>query len=54
VVKATPRLLYLREREPVHIVQDTGWDPGPVWTNAEKSRFTGKSKQVGTINFDGA
>ena len=54
MVKATPWLLYPREREPVHIVQDTGWDPRAVWTNAEKSHFPRKSKQVATINFDGA
>jgi len=24
-----------RERNPVPIVQETGWDPGPVWTGAE-------------------
>jgi len=35
VVNATPRPLYPRERDPVPIVQDAGWAPGPVWTGAE-------------------
>ena len=25
----------LPEKEPVPIVQEAGWDPGPVWTGAE-------------------
>jgi hypothetical protein len=29
VVNATPRPLYLRERDPVPIVQKAGWAPGP-------------------------
>jgi len=32
VVNTTPWSLYTREREPVPIVQETAWDPGPVWT----------------------
>jgi hypothetical protein len=24
-----------RERDPVRIVQEAGWAPGPVWTDAE-------------------
>ena len=32
VVKATPRPLYPRERDPVAIVQEAGWASGPVWT----------------------
>jgi hypothetical protein len=35
VVNATARPLYLRERDPVHILQEAGWAPGPVWTGAE-------------------
>ena len=36
VVSATPRPLYPREKEPVHIVyEEAGWVPGPVWTDAE-------------------
>jgi len=35
VVSATPRLLYLQERDPVHIVQEAGRAPGPVWMGVE-------------------
>jgi len=35
VVNATPRPLYPRETDPVPIVQEAGWVPGPVWTGAE-------------------
>ena len=35
VVNSTPRSLYPRERDPVPIVQEAGWAPGPVWTGAE-------------------
>jgi hypothetical protein len=41
VVNATPRLLYPRERDPVPIVQEAGWAPGPVWTVAENLAPTG-------------
>jgi len=34
-VNATPWQLYLRERDPVPIVQEAVWDPGAVWTGAE-------------------
>ena len=27
--------LHLRERDPVPIVWEAGWTPGPVWTGAE-------------------
>ena len=30
-----PAALYARERNPVPIVQDGEWTPGPVWTGAE-------------------
>jgi hypothetical protein len=36
VVNATSQLLYCQERDPVPIVQEAGWVPGPVWTSAEK------------------
>jgi len=32
VDNATPRQLYPRETNPVPIVQEAGWAPGPVWT----------------------
>ena len=35
VVNATPRPLYRRGREPVPIVQEVGWEPGPVWKGAK-------------------
>jgi hypothetical protein len=37
VVNTTPWLLYPWERDPVPIVQEAGWAPGPVWTGAENS-----------------
>ena len=40
MVNATPRPLYLRD-DPVPIVQETGWAPGPVWTGAENLAPTG-------------
>ena len=30
LINATPRLIYLWEREQVPIVQEAGWAPGPV------------------------
>jgi hypothetical protein len=42
MVNATPRLLYVQGRDPVHIVQEAGWTPGPsVWTGAENLAPTG-------------
>ena len=35
VVNATPWLLYLQVKDPVHVVQEAGWATGPVWTGAE-------------------
>jgi hypothetical protein len=37
----TPRTLYLRQREPVPIVQEAELDPGPVWTSVENLAPTG-------------
>jgi len=34
VVNATPGLFNPR-KDPVLIIQDAGWAPGPVWTGAE-------------------
>ena len=31
----TPRPLFASEKDPVPIVQEAGWAPGPVWTRAE-------------------
>ena len=41
MVNATPRPLYPRERDPVPIVQEAGWAPGPVRTGAENLSLTG-------------
>ena len=41
VINATPRPLYPREREPVHIVQEAGLVAGPVWLGAENFAPTG-------------
>jgi hypothetical protein len=41
VASPTPRLLYSQERDPVPIVQEAGWAPGPVWTAAENLAPTG-------------
>jgi len=30
-----PRPLFTPGKDPVPIVQDAGWAPGPVWTGAE-------------------
>lgn len=35
VVNATHQPLYARERDPVRIVQEAGWEPRPVWKGAE-------------------
>ena len=35
-----PAAFYLR-KDPVPIVQEGGWDPGPVWTGAENFAPTG-------------
>ena len=34
-VMVTPRPLFTPGKDPVPIVQETGWAPGPVWTGAE-------------------
>jgi hypothetical protein len=35
VINPTPRALYPRERAPISIVQEAGWDTGQVWTGAK-------------------
>jgi hypothetical protein len=35
VVNSTPRPPYVQERNPVPIVQEAVWAPGPVWTGAK-------------------
>jgi hypothetical protein len=41
MVTAMTRSIYSRERDPVLIVQEAGWAPGPVWTGAENLAPTG-------------
>ena len=40
-VSLTPRPLFTPEKDPVPIVQEAGWAPGPVWTGAENLAPTG-------------
>jgi hypothetical protein len=40
-VSVTPRPLYTPGKDPVPIVQEAGWVPGPVWTGAENLAPTG-------------
>ena len=35
MVNATPRPLYPRQRDPLPIIQETGWAPGSEWTGTE-------------------
>ena len=36
-----PRSLFTHGKDPVPIVQETGWAPGQVWTGAENLAATG-------------
>jgi len=38
VVSVTPRPYFTSEKDPVPIVQEAGWAPGPVWTSGMSSR----------------
>ena len=40
-VSVTPRPLFNPGKDPVPIVQEAGWAPGPVWTGAENLASTG-------------
>jgi hypothetical protein len=40
-VSVTPRPLFTPGKDPVPIVQDAGWAPGPVWTGAKNLAPTG-------------
>jgi len=40
-VSVTPRPLFIPGKNPVPIVQEAGWAPGPVWTGAENLAPTG-------------
>jgi hypothetical protein len=41
VVNVTPRSLFTPGKDPVPILQEAGWAPGPVWTRAENLAPTG-------------
>jgi hypothetical protein len=41
VVSTMPQLLYPPEKDPVLIVLEAGWTPGPVWTCAKNLAPTG-------------
>ena len=40
-VSVTPRPLFTPGKDPVPIVREDGWAPGPVWTGAENLAATG-------------
>jgi hypothetical protein len=40
-VSVMPRSLFTLGKDPVPIVQEAGWSPGPVWTGAENLASTG-------------
>ena len=40
-VSVMPWLLFIPGKDPVPIVQEAGWAPGPVWTGAENLAPTG-------------
>jgi hypothetical protein len=40
-VNVMPRPLFTPRKDPVPIVQEVGWSPGPVWTGAENLAPTG-------------
>ena len=46
LANAKPRSLYRCETDPVPIVQETGWAPGPVWTGAKISPTPGFDPQT--------
>jgi hypothetical protein len=41
LTSAKPRPLYTQERDPVPIVQEDEWAPGPVWKDEENLDPTG-------------
>jgi len=60
-VSATPRPLLTPGKDPVHIVQEAGWAPRPVWTGAENLASTGirspdrpaRSQSLYRLNYPG-
>jgi hypothetical protein len=45
-VSVTPRPIFTPGKEPVPVVQETGWAPGPVWTGAENLAAPGFDPQT--------
>ena len=41
VVSSTPRPYFTPGKDPVPIVQEAGWAPGPVWTGGKSRPPTG-------------
>jgi hypothetical protein len=41
MVSVTPRPYFTPGKEPVPIIQEAGWAPGPAWTGAENLAPTG-------------
>jgi len=41
VTNSTPRPLFTPGKNPVPIVEEAGWAPGPVWIGAENLATTG-------------
>jgi hypothetical protein len=41
VVSVTPRPYFTPRKDPVPIVQEAGWTPGPVWTGTKNLASTG-------------
>jgi hypothetical protein len=46
-----PAVLYPREKTPVPIVQEAGWDPEPVWTQRlqEKSSAGDRTRRFQSV-----
>jgi len=39
MVDATPWPLYSHKAALLHNVQVAGWDPGPIWTDVDKTQY---------------
>jgi hypothetical protein len=59
VVNVTPRPYFTPGKDPVPIVQEPGWAPGPVWTGAENLALAGiwspdrpaRSQSLNRLNY---
>jgi hypothetical protein len=51
-VSVTPRALFTPGKDPVPIVQEAGWDPGPVWTGApNKTRPPNRPARCQSLSY---